>query len=37
LEDVHGHALPELDQSQEEMLRPHVIVIEPIGFLASEL
>ena len=36
LQDVHGHALPQFDEAEQEMLRPHVIVIEAIGFFARE-
>ena len=36
LQDVDGNALPELDQPEQQMLGPDVIVIEAVGFLASE-
>ncbi len=37
LQNVHRHALAELDQSEQQMLGADVIVIETVGFLASEL
>ena len=37
LQDVDGNALPELDQAEQQMLGPDVIVIEPIGFLSRKL
>ena len=36
LQDVDGHALPELDQAEQQMLGPDVIVVEAVGFLAGE-
>src|SRR2546423_5168415 len=36
LEDVDGHALPQLDQAEQQMLGPDVIMIEAIGFFSSE-
>src|ERR1700738_5336248 len=36
LEDGDGHALPQLDQAEQQMLGPDVIMIEAIGFFSSE-
>src|SRR3954469_11925383 len=36
LEDVDGNALPQLDQAEQQMLGPDVIVIEAVGFFASK-
>ena len=36
LQDVYRHSLPEFDQAQEQMLGANVVVIEPVGFLASK-
>ena len=36
LQNVHRHALPQLDQSQKQMLGADVIVVEAVGLLASE-
>ena len=36
LQNVHGHALPKLDKAQEKMLGANVIVVKPVGFLASK-
>ena len=36
LQNVHRHALPQFDQTKKQMLRAHVIVIEPVGLLASK-
>src|SRR6266496_1150551 len=36
LQDVYGHALPQLDQAEEQMLGAHIVVVEPVGFLASK-
>ena len=36
LEDVDGHALPQLDQAEQQMLGPDVIMIEAVGFFSSE-
>ena len=36
LQDVDGNALPELDQAEQQMLGADVIVVEAVGFLASE-
>ena len=36
LEDVHRHALAELDQAEQQMLGADVIVIEAVGFFAGE-
>ena len=36
LEHVHGHALSELDQPEQQMLGADVIVVEAIGLLARE-
>ena len=36
LEDVDGHALPQFDQAEQQMLGPDVIVIEAIGFFAGK-
>ena len=36
LEDVDGNALAKLDQAEQEMLGPDVIVVEAVGFFASE-
>ena len=35
-EHVHGDALTELDEAEEQMLRAHVVVVDPIRFLAGE-
>ena len=37
LENVDRDALAELNQPKKKMLGPNVIVIEPVGFFASEL
>ena len=36
LEDVHGDALTQLDQAEQQVLRAYVIVIESIGLLTCE-
>ena len=36
LEDVHRDALPELDQAEQKMLGADVIVVEAVGFFASQ-
>ena len=36
LENVDGNALAKLDQAEQEMLGPDVIVVEAVGFFASE-
>ena len=36
LDHVHGHALPQLDQAEQQMLRAEEIVIETVGFLACQ-
>src|SRR6266446_4621097 len=36
LQNVHRHALPKLDKAQEQMLGANVIVVKPVGFLASK-
>ena len=36
LEDAHGHALPQLDQTEQEMLGADVVVVEAVRFLAGE-
>ncbi|KAG0505329.1 MAG: hypothetical protein Udaeo_13400 [Candidatus Udaeobacter sp.] len=36
LQDVHCNALAELDQPQKQVLGAHVVVVEPVGFLASK-
>jgi hypothetical protein len=35
LEHIDGNSLAELDEPEEEMLGPHIIVVEPIGLLAG--
>src|SRR6516162_5336294 len=36
LQDVHGHALPQLYESQKQVLGAHIVVVESVGFLASK-
>ena len=36
LEDIDGHALAELDQTEKDMFRADIIVVEAIGLLAGE-
>ena len=36
LQHVHGDALPQLDQAEQQMLRAEKIVIETVGFLACQ-
>ena len=36
LEDVDGNALAKLDQAEQQMLGPDVVVIEAVGFFSSE-
>ena len=36
LEHADGHALAELDQAEENVLGPDVVVMKPVGFLARE-
>ena len=36
LQDVHGHPLPQFDQSQKQMFGADVVVIKAVGFLASK-
>jgi hypothetical protein len=36
LEHAHCHALPQLDQPEEEVLGADVVVVEAVGFLAGE-
>jgi len=36
LEDVHGDALAELDEAEEQVLRADEIVVEPVRFLPRE-
>ncbi len=35
LQDVDGNALPELDQTKQQMLGPDVIMVEAVSFFAS--
>jgi hypothetical protein len=37
LQNIHGHALAELDQTEQEMFGADVIVIETIGFFSRKL
>ncbi len=36
LQDVHGDTLPQLDQPEEQMLRAHEIMVEPVGLLSRQ-
>ena len=36
LQNVHRHALPQLDQSEQQMLGADVIMVEAVGFLAGK-
>src|SRR2546429_10028728 len=36
LQDIHRHALAEFDESQKQMLSADVVVVKPVGFLASK-
>src|SRR5437667_904874 len=36
LQNVHGHALAKLDESQKQVLGAHIVVVESVGFLASK-
>jgi len=36
LQDVYCHALAELDQPKKQVLGAHVVVVKPVGFLASK-
>src|SRR5262245_3319522 len=36
LQDVHSYALAELDQAKKQMLGAYVVVVKPVGFLASK-
>jgi len=36
LQHIDGHALSKLDQAKQQMLRPHVIVVKAVGFLAGQ-
>src|SRR5262249_34947785 len=36
LQDVHGHALTKLYQSEKQMLGADVVVVKSVGFLASK-
>src|SRR5881394_2899952 len=36
LQDVHGHPLAQLDQTEKQMLGADVVMVETIGFLASK-
>ena len=36
LQHVDGHALAEVDQPQQQMLGSHIVVVEPVGFLARQ-
>ena len=36
LQDVDGNALPELDQAEQQMFGPDVVVVEAVGFLARQ-
>ena len=36
LQDIHSHALPQLDQAEKQMLGADVVVVEAVGFLSSK-
>ena len=36
LEHIHGDALPQLDQAEQQMFRAEKVVVEPVGFLARQ-
>ena len=36
LEHIHRNTLTQLDQAQQQMLGPHIVVVEPVCFLSGK-